>query len=245
MLTSAVPTLNSSNYLVWAPKMTNFLWTSGLNWVLRKTHPEEGEEGSDQSKVGEWDNNNDCALGHILPKMDTHLSQQYQGYSTIKEVWDRLKSQFAKPSITSIYMEFKAMMDTSIPVGNHPAPAFAKMTAHFACLKEFKYELPNSMQVMIALTKLPQYMNVVACLLNFDSDNLSVQSIECMATMAWQQHSSRRKPNEQSANKISTIKRKDADPQFSQQQQQQQQQQPQQQGSSSSTEERSHILVGK
>ncbi|KIK79854.1 hypothetical protein PAXRUDRAFT_16102 [Paxillus rubicundulus Ve08.2h10] len=66
-LTIAVPTLNGSNYLTWAPKMTNFLQASRLNWVLRKTHPEETEEGTKQSKI-----------------------DKYQGYGTTKEVWDGL-----------------------------------------------------------------------------------------------------------------------------------------------------------
>ncbi|KIK73654.1 hypothetical protein PAXRUDRAFT_20632 [Paxillus rubicundulus Ve08.2h10] len=82
--------------------------------VLRKTHPEETEEGTEQSKIDKWDDTNNCALGHILLGMDAHLSSRYQGYGTAKEVWDGLESQFAKLSITSIYVEFKAMMDTAI-----------------------------------------------------------------------------------------------------------------------------------
>ncbi|KIK78339.1 hypothetical protein PAXRUDRAFT_773889 [Paxillus rubicundulus Ve08.2h10] len=90
---------------------------------------------------------------------------------------------------------------------------------------------------MIILIKLPQYMNMVAHLLNINSDDITVQSIEHMATMVWQQYSSRCKPNEQSTNKITTIKCKDNDPQFSQQQQPQWPQQ-QQQGSSSSNKKK-------
>ncbi|KIK81090.1 hypothetical protein PAXRUDRAFT_156923 [Paxillus rubicundulus Ve08.2h10] len=173
-----VPTLTSLNYLVWAPKMTNVLWASRLNWVLRKTHPEESEEGSDQTKVNEWDNTNNFGV----PVLDFTVFC-HQGYSTAKEVWDGLESQFAKPSITSIYMEFKAMMDTTIPEGNHPAPAFAKITAHFVHPKEFKYDIPYRVQVMIILAKFPQYMNVVAHLLNINPDDITVQSIDGMATV--------------------------------------------------------------
>ncbi|KIK90737.1 hypothetical protein PAXRUDRAFT_14179 [Paxillus rubicundulus Ve08.2h10] len=215
LLATTVPTLNGSNYLAWAPKMTNFLWACGFNWVLRNTCPAESEEGTEQSWIDEWDNTNDCALGHILLNMNDHLGSRYQACGTAKEVWDGLNSQFAKPSITSIYMEFKAMMDTPIPEASHPAPAFAKMTAHFVCLKEFKHEIPNSVQAMIVLAKLLQYMNVVAHLLNINLDDITVQSIEHMAMMAWQQHSSKYKPAEQSANKISAIKCKDWDLQFS------------------------------
>ncbi|KIK80519.1 hypothetical protein PAXRUDRAFT_15744 [Paxillus rubicundulus Ve08.2h10] len=87
-LTAAIPTLNGLNYLTWAPKMTNFLQASGLNWVLRKTCPKETEEGAKQVNIDKWDNTNDHALRHILLKMYTHLSSRYQGYGMAKEVWD-------------------------------------------------------------------------------------------------------------------------------------------------------------
>ena len=62
---------------------------------------------------------------------------------TAKDIWDDLGIQYFKPSITSVYMEFKALIDTNIPDGNHPAPAFMKLTAHFQCLKEFKFKVPR------------------------------------------------------------------------------------------------------
>ncbi|KIK94437.1 hypothetical protein PAXRUDRAFT_12042 [Paxillus rubicundulus Ve08.2h10] len=102
LLASTMPNLTSSNYLLWALKMMNFLWASRLIWVLRKCCPEEGEDSSDQTKVNNRDNDNNHALGHILLKIDAHLSNHYQAYKTSKEVWDGLKSQFMKPPTTSI-----------------------------------------------------------------------------------------------------------------------------------------------
>ncbi|KIK82637.1 hypothetical protein PAXRUDRAFT_153578 [Paxillus rubicundulus Ve08.2h10] len=86
-------------------------------------------------------------------------------------------------------MEFKVILDTQIPENSHSAPTFAKLTVHFACLKEFKYEIPKGrVERDVVLAKVPQYMNVVPHLLNLNSNDITVQSIECIARMVWQQH---------------------------------------------------------
>ncbi|KAF9229634.1 hypothetical protein BS17DRAFT_812306 [Gyrodon lividus] len=97
------------------------------------------------SKLSDWDNDNNCALGHILLKIDTNLANHYQDKETAAAVWSGLETQFSNISVTSIFMEFKVMMDTTIPENQHSAPTFSKMTAHFACLKEFKYEVPDKL----------------------------------------------------------------------------------------------------
>ncbi|KAF9226997.1 hypothetical protein BS17DRAFT_813937 [Gyrodon lividus] len=106
-------------------------------------------------ELSDWDNNNDHTLGHILLKMDTNLANHYQDKETAAVVWSGLETQFSNVSVTSIFIEFKAMMDTTIPENQCPAPTFSKMTVHFAHLKEFKYKVPDKVQVMIVLTKVP------------------------------------------------------------------------------------------
>ena len=139
-----------------------------------------------------WDNDNDKALRHMLLKIETHLANKWQLKDTAKEIWDGLEAQFSKTSISFIYMEFKVMMDTIIPKNNHPSPSFAKLTHHFTHLKEYKYDIPSNVQAMIVLAKLPQYMDIIAQLLNMsqadETNSLSLQMIENAAIMAWQQH---------------------------------------------------------
>lgn len=43
---------------------------------------------------------------------------------TAKEIWDDLETQYSKPFIASIYMKFKALINTNIQDGNHPTPTF-------------------------------------------------------------------------------------------------------------------------
>ena len=55
-----------------------------------------------------------------------------------KEIWEGLEIQFSsKTSISSIYVELKAMMDTVIPKNNHPFPAFAKLAYYFTRLEQY------------------------------------------------------------------------------------------------------------
>ena len=61
--------------------------------------------------------------------MESHIANKYSHMVTAKEFGDMLESQYSKPSIASVYIEFKVMIDTNMPDGNHPAPAFVKLTA--------------------------------------------------------------------------------------------------------------------
>ena len=150
-------------------------------------------DSSKESTTAEdnWDNDNDKALKHMLLKIETHLANKWQSKDTAKVIWDGLKAQFSKTSISFIYVEFKAMIDTIIPKNNHPSPSFAKLTHHFTHLKEYKYDIPSNVQAMIVLAKLPQYMDIIAQLLNMGQEDetglLSLQKIKNIAIMAWQQ----------------------------------------------------------
>ena len=80
-------------------------------------------------------------------------------------------------------------------------------------------------QMMILVAKLPPSMEVVAQLINqtkpADIKALKPDEIIAAATLAFEQHSQRSTAgNGHQANKLSAVKRKQADPKFAQQQQQ-------------------------
>ena len=155
-------------------------------------------------------------------------------------------------------MEFKALIDTNISDGNHPAPTFVKLTVHFQHLKEFKFEVSKEIEALLILAKLPSYMNIVTHLINLivDKDVSTTSSstsstpptsplpnlaaIEHMATLAWQQHVNKHPPKGKVANKLSTVKCKGKDLKF-----QQQQQLLQQQGSGGDKNEKKKSKCGK
>ena len=147
--------------------------------------------------------------------------------TTVKEVWDYLKKSFGAPSIGSAYAELSKLLSTTIPAGSHPAPTITKMLSHFTYLKDTGFDFPAPMQMMIILCKLPPTMEVIAQILSQTSPdeikNLKPEGIVKAAMLSFEQkgatHGGGKGPQ---ANKLSTVKRKLADPKFAQQQQQQQ-----------------------
>ncbi|KIM63175.1 hypothetical protein SCLCIDRAFT_24532 [Scleroderma citrinum Foug A] len=114
------------------------------------------------------------------------------------------------------------------------------MQSHFTYLKDASFEFPTNMQAMIILCKLPPTMEVVAQILSQTSPSeiktLKPDGIIKVATLSFEQKGAscgtgRKAPQ---ANKLSAVKRKQADPKFTQQQQQPQRQQQQQGGSNGS-----------
>ena len=114
---------------------------------------------------------------------------------------------------------------TTIPAGSHPAPAITKMLSHFTYLKDAGFEFPAKVQAMIILCKLPPTMEVVAQILSQTSPSeiktLKLDGIIKAATLSFEQKGASRGAGGKApqANKLSTVKRKQADPKFSQQQQ--------------------------
>ena len=115
---------------------------------------------------------------------------------------------------------------TTISTGSHPAPAITKMLSHFTYLKDAGFDFPAPVQAMIILCKLPPTMEVVAQILSQTAPskirNLKPDGIFKVATLSFEQkgtsHGGGSKASQ--ANKLSTVKRKQADPKFTQQQQQ-------------------------
>ena len=115
----------------------------------------------------------------------------------------------------------------TIPASSHPAPTIMKMLSHFAYLKDAGFEFPANVQAMIILCKLPPTMEVVAQILSQTSPSeiktLKPDGIVKATTLSFEQKGAScgtggKAPQ---ANKLSTVKHKQADPKFAQQRQQQ------------------------
>ena len=108
------------------------------------------------------------------------------------------------------------------------------MLSHFAYLKDAGFAFPANVQVMIILCKLPPTMDVVAQILSQTLPSkiktLKPDGIVKVATLSFEQKGASRGAGGKApqANKLSAVKRKQADPKFAQQQQQPQRQQQQQ-----------------
>jgi len=167
-------------------------------------------------------------LGNITLHLAPSIQVAITDLTTVKEVWDYLKNNFGTPSIGSAYAELSKLLSMTIPAGSHPAPVITKMLSHFTYLKDAGFDFPAPVQTMIILCKLPPTMEVIAQILSQTSPNeiknLKPEGIVKATTLSFEQKGATRSSGKgPQANKLSTVKRKLANPKFAQQQQQQQQ----------------------
>ena len=166
----SVSTLTGPNYLSWALKMHTYLQAKGFWFAIQAECPSPAADDQGTKAIEHWNDGNDQAMGHLILRMEGHIANKYSHMDTAQKIWNVLEAQYSKPSIASIYMEFKVMIDTNIPDGNHPVPAFVKLMAHFQHLKEFKFKVSKEIQALLVLAKFPSYMNVITHLINITGD---------------------------------------------------------------------------
>ena len=210
--------------------MQAYLRANGQWSVYEKARPAADPE--------EWNEKNEKALGNIALRLTPSIGSAVAHLGTTKEVWNHLKEHFGSPSIGNAYAELSRLLNTTIPAGQHPAPAITKIQSHFAYLKDTGFDFPALVQAMIILCKLPPTMEVVAQIMSqTPSDeikNLKLDGIAKSATLSYEQKgvtSRGTRGNNPQANKLSAVKHKPADPKLAQQQQAPKPQQQQQGGS--------------
>ncbi|KAF9227984.1 hypothetical protein BS17DRAFT_659765, partial [Gyrodon lividus] len=154
-----------------------------------------------------WNHHNIQAVRNLCLRLTPNILAKVLSKTTASSIWSTLKDEYGKPGITATYAEFKAMLDMPIPLHEHPAPAFSKINAHFTHLEDADFEISPKVQAMILLSKLLSSMDTITQLIGQTPATLTSATIEKLAVMAWEQHSTRcSKPQE--AQKLSAVKRK-------------------------------------
>ena len=225
-LNKMVPVFTGSNWQQWHTAMQAYLRAQGQWFVFSTPCPAD--------EFDSWDENNEKVLSNITLCVSPSIQAAIIDLAMVKEVWNHLKENYGAPSIGSAYAELSQLLTMTIPAGSHPVPMITKMLSHFTYLKDAGFEFPANMQAMIILCKLPPTMEVVAQILSQTSPSkiksLKPDGIIKAATLSFEQKGASRGTSSKApqANKLSTVKRKQADPKFAQQQQQPQRQQQQQ-----------------
>ena len=216
LLTTVTTVLTSANYHEWHVSMHAYLQSTSTWWTIREARPAANAET--------WDSDNEKAMGTITLRCTAPIKIQVVEKMTAKQIWDLLKESYGQPSMGSAHTELKKLLATNIPSNSHSAPALQSITANFAYLKEAGFEISLPVQTMILVMKLPPSMEVVAQLINqtkpADIKTLKPNEIITAATLAFEQCSQcSTAGGGHQANKLSAVKRKQADPKFTQQQQ--------------------------
>ena len=112
-------------------------------------------EEAEEKEVNECDEMNAKALGSIRLRLHHSIQYKYKDIETAKRLWEELAAKYGKPSLSSVYVELKAAMDTIIPGDSDPSLSIDKFVTHFGQLSELKVLISDQAQALILLAKLP------------------------------------------------------------------------------------------
>jgi len=65
-----------------------------------------------------------------------------------------IKNKYPIPTTAFKYLEFKALMDTTVSEDNHPQAAFTKIHRHLDVFKAYNTEVFQTLHSLIVLVKL-------------------------------------------------------------------------------------------
>jgi len=230
---SAVPVLTGPNYQQWAPAMTSYLLSQGQWEVVDELAPspvayqaatdDHPEVEGNKDKCEKWKKTSYKAVGNIQLRLDPNIQYKYRTEMDPGKLWDALEKDYGKVGVTSIYLEFKKVLELRIPDNSDPTPALDKIVSHFGRLSEAEVELPEHLQALITMAKIPPYGEYLAQIMCQEGDinKITMESVRRPMILAWQQKNSKRpqNPNQNQAKKISAVKRSPNEPSFQQQQQ--------------------------
>ncbi|KAF9224500.1 hypothetical protein BS17DRAFT_703434 [Gyrodon lividus] len=175
-----------------------------FHYVITDECPSPNTENDNTSDISEWNHHNTQAIGNLHLHLTPNILAKVLSKTTTACIWSTLKDEYGKPSVTATYAEFKAMLDTPIPLHEHPAPAFGKINAHFTQLEDAEFDISPKVQAMILLSKLPSSMDTIAQLIGQSPATLTSATIKKSTILACEQHG--------------TCHSKQPDPKFNQQQ---------------------------
>ena len=237
-LTTLVPVMTGPNYQSWMPMMRNFLMSQKQWRILHKLEPSpveavEGQEAtettpavqavsSNEDDIEDWRDTNDQALGNIFLRLAPAIQHRFREESIAGFLWTKLEKAYGKPGVSVMYLEFKSAIETTIPEHGNPTQALDKMMLHFGRLRDFSLEIPEHLQTMIVLSKLPSAYDSLTQILSQADDPLkfTFEKIQRAVILAWEQRSGARTRNNRqndSAKKITAVKRPQGKPTFQQQ----------------------------
>ena len=115
-LTQLVPVFNGANYQEWSDSIQSYLMSQGQWYVMTTTRPNDDTEST-------WVQDNLKAMGNIRLRVSPSIVPRIRDKTTALEMWDTSTAEYGKPGVSAAFLEFKAMLEVSIPPNAHPGPA--------------------------------------------------------------------------------------------------------------------------
>jgi hypothetical protein len=130
-LTTLVPILDGSNYLIWAHQMKAFLQSMEL-WEMTNNEipfplpviPAGATQAppADDAMIelqNQWIKQSNHALGNMMLCLTPPIQEQITNKST-PESWEYLAMTYSTPTLSTIYQDFHCAMNFCLDLAKHP-----------------------------------------------------------------------------------------------------------------------------
>jgi hypothetical protein len=175
----------------------------------------DNDEEDNLDEIRKWDDLNNQAIGNIWLCLHYSIQHKYHTVSTAGELWEKLASKYNQSGIMTVYLNFKTVMDTPIPENADPSLTINKITALFGKLWDNGVKVPDNVQAMILMAKMPWYMDSVAQLLRQeDLAKINITALRKHIILAWEQRQGHAPRRQNQAQKISAVQRGPNEPTF-------------------------------
>ena len=225
---SLVPILDGTNYAQWAVVMKAFLmsiahWAYPQGHIERALFPDkkkererlpEMEKEEIHAKQAAFDEKDGVVIGHIVLRTNATIQQVLIECTTSYAMWNSLHETYGKATAPTVFRDFKDCLGARISINHDPTQYFDKLFAAFGRMSSAEVAVPPQLQVMIALTALPQKWEMLVLIVTGDTElqDLDLGDV-CTAVIGqYQSETVRHSTGKHNANKISVVKHKRGDP---------------------------------
>ena len=230
---SKIPLFKGMNYLFWWPKMEMYLISTSCMWIANIPEPAKPTATSDHNVVSsyyiKWQESNGKLTSPILQTLLEALFKKYKVHTAYADLIKAIQDNYAKPTIATIFADFKAILKMSLHNSGNPKPFIQQLKSLFFHLKNASYPIMDNIQALLLLTNVPPFLNTIMQIIVQTKDSCgkakesTFNEICATINMAWTTASLGGKGKQQEgqqANKISAVKCKaPQDHKFQQQQQ--------------------------
>ena len=155
-----VPVINGTNYCDWAVLMQSYLQMQELWEIVGGTYRMPMQPAQDTSALDvaaareaftEWNKVDNKATGAIMLRNTASLRQYHSANMSARTFWGNLKTAFGTASQSTVYVDFKLLINTKLSGGN-PIPEMEHMAMLIDHLTTNSLTLADNLQALILLT---------------------------------------------------------------------------------------------
>jgi hypothetical protein len=179
---------------------------------------------TNQEAHDKWFEKDAMAIGHLTLRVNPFIQQELDPLPTASfanDYWTHLSTHYGTATPLSVYKDFKETLNICLNPGQHPTQQIDQMVAAFQHLTATSIIILPQIQVMILLSALPQKWEMLVSIVTQQHALMMIQLSHVrdaiLAQYELKNVCSSGKGKQQHANKLSTVKWKHGNQNFSNQ----------------------------